>query len=667
MLIKMERRSAKMAEMSDGSGDSVKELRARLEEAERENKMLKAAIRASPAGILIASAPDGVIEMWNPAALGIRGAEAEDLTQIPLDMHPARWLTYHPDGTVYEPEDLPLSRALLKGETVTGADVIIRDNDGNERWVAGHAAPVHNDDGELVAGVVVFPDITKRKHAELEMRRFKRMTDVSPDFVYMSNLDGRILFLNTAGITMCGFSPSVDPSSLSINDFYPEDVRESLKQIGIPAAIEDGYWQGESEIATASGERIPVSHVLIAQKDEKGEVAYLASVMRDLRPLRSLESQLRQSQRLESIGRLAGGVAHDFNNLLTVIQNYATLIGDSLNDGDDRVDDLGQIVVAVDRAGDLCGQLLSFARQQIIKPSVTGLGEVIDEMMKLFRRTLGEDIILDTEVDEALWMIKVDRSQLDQVLLNLVVNARDAMPDGGQLTIEAHNAVLDEHYAETHHDVVPGEYVMLSVSDSGSGMPPEVRERVFEPFYTTKGGKKGTGLGLATVHGAVHQNGGHIWLYSEVGQGTCFKIYWPRNTSQQKTQVAQRVTQVQSGEGTILVVEDEEILRILTVRLLKTGGYFVIAAASGHEALELARAYDGNIDLLVTDVVMPNMNGKILADRLAKERPSTQVLYVSGYTENTIVHRGVLDENVEFLAKPFSRDVLLERVRNLLS
>tara|TARA_R110002096_G_scaffold77896_10_gene183469 strand:- start:39088 stop:41052 length:1965 start_codon:yes stop_codon:yes gene_type:complete len=651
--------------MSDVGEGSIEGLRAKLEEVERENEMLKAAIRASPAGILIASAPDGVIEMWNAAALGIRGADADTLTSIPLEMHPARWHTFHPDGRAYEPGDLPLARALLHGETVRGADVIIRDDDGQERWVIGHAAPVHNEAGELIAGVVVFPDITQRKRAEIALGRFERMAEVSPDVVYMALPDGTITYLNPAGVSMCGCRADA-LSQVVTADIHPPKVQAQLLREAIPIAIEAGYWQGESEIEESSGERVPVSHVLMAHRNEKGEVAYLSSVMRDLRPLRALESQLRQSQRLESIGRLAGGVAHDFNNLLTVIQNYAILVGRTLPPKDSRRDDLRQVVVASSRATELCAQLLSFARKQIIKPSTIDLGSVIEEMTKLFRRTIGEDITFHTAVAEDLWAVRVDRSQLDQVLLNLVVNARDAMPDGGQLSIEASNEVLDAHYAETHHDVTPGEYVMLSVSDTGSGMTPEVRDNIFEPFFTTKEASKGTGLGLATVYGAVHQNGGHIWLYTEPGDGTCFKIYWPRDRSEFNPLTASESDAIGPGVGTILVVEDEEMLRLLTVRLLESGGYTALSACNGPEAIKLAEAYSGDIDLLLTDIVMPKMNGKELGDVLIGARPNLRVLYVSGYTENTIVHRGVLEAGVEFLAKPFGRDLLLERVQGLL-
>lgn len=638
----------------------------RLAELERENAMLKAAIRACPAGILIASAPDGVIEYWNPAALGIRGAEAENLTNIPLNLHPERWQTFHPNGEVYAPEELPLSRALLKGETVSGDDVIIRDSQGNERWVLGHAAPVYDAQGELLAGVVVFPDISERKKAELEAQRFKQMAELSPDFVAMASRTGESLYVNPAGMALCGLSAETGHAHLTPLDYHSPDARQTIVDVAFPTALRDGVWRGESELLGADGKAIPVSQVLMAHAGSDGEITHLSTVMRDLRPLRELEGQLRQSQRLESMGRLAGGVAHDFNNLLTVIDNYAVLVSDTLPDGDERCDDLQQITTAAERAAGLCQQLLSFARRQIIKPTRLQVDDVVHQLLKMLTRTLGEDIVLTTDMQPDLWPIEVDRSQLDQVIVNLIVNAREAMPDGGELTIEATNVDLDEFYAGAHADVVPGAYVMVAVSDTGTGMSPEVQERVFEPFFTTKD-DQGTGLGLSTVHGAVRQNGGHIWLYSEVGEGTCFKIYWPRATGGAQDATGPTVEPAGDCTGTILVVEDEASLRKLSVRLLKSAGFQVLQAADGPEALELAAAYPGDIDLLLTDVIMPHMNGKRLSLQLSHLRPGIRTLYVSGYTENTIVHRGVLEEGVDFLPKPFSKKSLVDYVTKLLT
>ncbi|MFT5358889.1 MAG: two-component system cell cycle sensor histidine kinase/response regulator CckA, partial [Polyangiales bacterium] len=593
--------------------EELEKLRRELAERTHEVSMLRTAIRACPAGSLIASAPDDIIEEWRVAALGTGQ-------------------TFNEDGQEYRSEDLPLSRAL-KGEVVEGDSVVIRDSDGTERWASAHPAPVHDDDETLVAGVVVFPETAQHREAEIAAERFRRMAELSPDFVGVFLPDGLVEYINPAGLEMCGLTEG-RAAEMRYEDLYTKDSAALLRDVGVLEAANQGHWRAEVDVRHADGSVIPCSQALMAhQEDTAGFV--LSTVMRDLRPMRKLESQLRQSQRLESTGRLAGGIAHDFNNLLTIIDNYAWMVLETLDEADSRRSDLQQVRLASERAAALCAQLLSFARQQIIRPGVLLVSDVVNEMMKLFERTLGEDILIRQEFSTSLWSIKVDRSQLDQVLLNLVVNARQAMPEGGTLTIEAENVVVDEYYASTQADVAVGEYVMLAVSDTGVGMTKEVREQVFEPFFTTRG-HDGNGLGLATVFGAVRQNGGHIWLYSEEGKGTTFKIYWPRfcGLAQAKT-VRSRVAEHVVKQRTVLVVEDEAALLRVTTRLLESAGFTVLGAKDGPTALDVAAGFDGKIDLLLTDFVMPHMNGKQLASRLAESRPDICILYVSGYTQNT--------------------------------
>ncbi|HXW00652.1 MAG TPA: ATP-binding protein, partial [Anaerolineae bacterium] len=377
----------------------------------------------------------------------------------------------------------------------------------------------------------------------------------------------------------------------------------------------------------------------------------------------------RQSQKMEAIGKLAGGVAHDFNNILTVITGYSELLLQLHPDEHDpERKDLEQIKRAGDRAASLTRQLLAFSRQQILQLRVLNLNDVVADMSKMLRRLIGEDIDLVILLDEALGHVKADPGQVEQVILNLAINARDAMPQGGKLTIETVNVNLDEDYARRYVEVEPGPYVMLAVSDTGIGMDAEIQSHLFEPFFTTKEQGKGTGLGLATVHGIVNQSGGHIWVYSEPEQGTTFKIYLPRtDEAVESGDLDQAPAKLLWGSETILLVEDEDMVRELARHILTENGYTVVAASHGEEALQLCERHEGPIHMLLTDVIMPHgMSGRQLAERLALLRPEMKILYMSGYTDNAIVHHGVLDADVNFLQKPFATDALVSKVRQAL-
>jgi two-component system, cell cycle sensor histidine kinase and response regulator CckA len=377
-----------------------------------------------------------------------------------------------------------------------------------------------------------------------------------------------------------------------------------------------------------------------------------------------LEDQLRQIQRMESIGQLAGGIAHDFNNLLTAILGTCDLI--ELGDPDWTAEKgVPEIRAAATRAASLTRQLLAFGRRQVLQPRRMDLNATVEAMEGMLRRLIGEHIRFETEL-EASGPVLADLSQVEQVLLNLVVNAGDAMPKGGQLLVETRDAELDERYAREHAGVKAGRYVLLSVTDQGVGMSPEVQARAFEPFFTTKEIGRGTGLGLATVYGAVHQSGGHIWLYSEEGKGTTFKIYLPVDEGAVVAPVEPEPPVSLEGTETILVVEDEPSVRTLTCAVLRRLGYRVFAARGPNEAVRLVGRIDGQLDLLLTDVVMPGASGPQLARQLAVERPTLKVLYMSGYTDNAIVHHGVLDPGTALLEKPFTADGLAVRVRAVL-
>jgi signal transduction histidine kinase len=382
----------------------------------------------------------------------------------------------------------------------------------------------------------------------------------------------------------------------------------------------------------------------------------------------SLQEQLQQAQKMEAVGQLAGGVAHDFNNLLTVITGYSDLMLGQLNRRDSLYGDVVEIKRAAERAASLTRQLLAFSRKQVLQPKVLDLNQLVANMDKMLRRLIGEDIELFALMDDKLGKIKADPGQIEQVILNLAVNARDAMPKGGKLTIETANVELDKNYVRSHLGAKTGHYAMFSISDTGVGMPPEIRERVFEPFFTTKEKGRGTGLGLSTVYGIVKQSEGYIWVYSEPGRGTTFKIYFPMvEGADELLKPMTASTKPMQGTETILLVEDEEMVRGLVRMILERNGYHVLEASNGEEALRIAQEHGSQkIHLMVTDVVMPGMSGRELADCMSSLRPEMKVIYISGYTNNAIVHHGVLEQGTAFLQKPFTASVLTRKVRDIL-
>ncbi len=394
----------------------------------------------------------------------------------------------------------------------------------------------------------------------------------------------------------------------------------------------------------------------------------LLGLVMDMTDRRRLEEQLLQSQKLEAIGRLAGGVAHDFNNLLTGILGYANFALKSLPDNHAAWVDILEIERAGTRAAALTGQLLSYARRQMIAPKIVRLNDLVLNMEGLLRRLIGEDVDLETQCDQNLWHTQIDPGQFEQVIINLAVNARDAMPSGGRLTVETSNCRLDDSYVRQHPEVLPGEYVMLAVADTGIGMDSATQVRIFEPFFTTKEQGKGTGLGLAVCYGIVKQASGHLWVYSERGRGTTFKVLLPRALEEEELMSDARPPEqpAAAGHETVLIVEDEPVVRRLTVRALTERGYQVLEAEDGPTAIAVAQEHKGDLHLLVTDVVMPGMNGKELADRLTAERPELRVLYISGYAEHAVVRQGVLVEGIAFLSKPFDLSQLARTVREVL-
>jgi two-component system cell cycle sensor histidine kinase/response regulator CckA len=471
---------------------------------------------------------------------------------------------------------------------------------------------------------------------------------------------------------ICGLDPQAfEPSPEAIMELiHPED-REVVTAAAQAALAEHEPFGLGFRIVRPDGEvrllRLTGQPTLdTAGKSVKfvGTVQDITERVRAEREKELLEARVRQSERLESVGQLAGGVAHDFNNLLAVILNYAAFAAEELEEGSAIREDVEEIRRAAERAAALTHQLLVFSRREVVKPTVLDLNELVADMEKLLRRTLGEQVELVTSFEPELSSVKADRGQLEQVLVNLAVNARDAMPEGGTLTLETSNVELDAEYGRTH-DIAPGGYVRLVVSDTGSGISREVAARVFEPFFTTKPKGEGTGLGLATVYGIVKQAGGHIELYSEPGHGTSFKVYLPA-VGEAPLETRSVEEELDGGSGTILLVEDEEAVRKLTSRILSKHGYSVLEAGGPEEGLRVWQERGQDVDLLVTDVVMPGMSGSALAGRMQEGQPGLKVVYVSGYTDDFVARQGVLEEGVVLVEKPFTAEALLRKVREAL-
>ncbi|HWZ88911.1 MAG TPA: ATP-binding protein, partial [Polyangiaceae bacterium] len=501
-------------------------------------------------------------------------------------------------------------------------------------------------------------EIEERKRAEVRARQFEALIQHSGDFIAMATLDGRVLFVNEAGRKLTGITSDADLSQLPLAAFHTD---EGMARASIIRA--QGRYQGPGQLRNQlTGELIDTQVSSFIVPDARGEPFAFATVQHDMREMKSLEAHLRQMQRLEAVGRLAGGIAHDFNNILSVILSYSTILLRELPPGTTSAEDVQEIHTAGERAARLTRQLLAFSRRQVLELRIVDLNDVVTGMEKMTCRLLGEDIVLKTSLCFPLGKVKVDVGQLEQVILNLALNARDAMPKGGVLTIATDNAEEPLRGPEARPTVV------LSVSDTGAGMDEATRQRAFEPFFTTKPQGKGTGLGLATVFGVVEQSGGRISLSSEVGRGSTFVIHLPRcDEAPPPPRVSVRPEKKSAPETeTILLVEDEAQVRKLIRGVLSSAGYRVLDAGDPLQALRLSEDFNGEIQLLVTDVVMPTMNGRELAELLKRTRQQTKVLYLSGYTDDAIAHHGVLDPSIVLLQKPVTPDALLLRVREVL-
>ena len=546
----------------------------------------------------------------------------------------------------------------------------LRHKNGNWLVLESTSSVTHDANGEPEKLVIVNRNITERKRAEEALRRseadFRSVVEDAPYGIYRANITGQFLQVNPALQRMLGYELEEEllRRDLATDIFrHTGEYKRLIELLSRTEEIKDIEMEWKKQDGTpitvrCSGRRV---------NDENGVAAYFEVFAEDVTEKRVLERQLRTAQKMEAIGRLSGGIAHDFNNHLGVIIGYSRVLKRELGENNVLCEHALEIEKAGQRAASLTKQLLAFSRQQVLTPAVLSLNTLAADMEKMLPPLLGEDIEVTLILDPGLGNVKADQGQIEQVIMNLAVNARDAMPAGGKLKIQTANVVLDQMYTRSHPGSKAGDYVMLAVTDTGTGMDAATLTHMFEPFFTTKERGKGTGLGLATVYGIVKQSNGYISVESSPGKGSCFQIYLPRDEGQpaaeeQKTDLAENLR----GSESILLAEDSESLRKLAQSNLESVGFHVLSASSGEEALEVAVRHGSTFDLLLTDVVMPGMNGRLLAEQLLPRQPGMKVLYMSGYTDSFIAGHGVLEPGTNLLHKPFTEEVLIRKVREVL-
>jgi two-component system cell cycle sensor histidine kinase/response regulator CckA len=546
----------------------------------------------------------------------------------------------------------------------------LRHKSGEWVWVNAVGRVVQRDtEGEAVRMIGTLHDVTARKMAEQELReseeRFRTLADSAPILIWSSGPDGSINYFSKRWLEFRGRTAEQEKNRGWVAGVHPDD-RELGRDIYLSSFKARQTFQSEFRLKRHDDEYRWMLGTGAPRYSPDGTFLGYIGTCLDITDQRSLQEQLYESQKLESLGRLAGGIAHDFNNLLTAIIGYSDLALSRTSESEDTHKFLTNVRNAGERAAELTSQLLMYARRQMVQFTTLDINDVILKMDPFLRRSIGESYEFVVNPSPDIWQVRSNAAQIEQVLMNLVVNARDAMPDGGRILIETANIVLDTDYAVAHFDVVAGEYVMLAVSDNGQGMTREVQERIFEPFFTTKEVGKGTGLGLATCYGIVRQSGGNIWVYSEPGQGTTFKIYLPRVKGGTVSESRPAAKKLPKGKETILLVDDEPLVRDIGARILREHGYQVMEASNGEDALRVEAESNLPIDMLLCDVVMPQMGGKELAQRMLAMYPDLKVLYTSGYTQNVNLHEGILEPGLDLLVKPFSSSGLLEAVRTTL-
>ncbi len=574
-------------------------------------------------------------------------------------------LGWKQQAEMYRADD---ERVIRSGVPKLGYEEPQTSPSGRQLCLRTSKVPLRDDEGRIVGVLGMYEDITESKQAELALREsMERLQNVLTNLpIALISFDRNGIFTLSAGKGLAGITRT--PGSIvgtSLFDFFRDqpvhlaNMRRALagEAFTVPVSIGDRVFEAHHSPLTDE------------QGIYRGTIVVMIDITESTRAeeeRRRLEAQLLQAQKMESVGRLAGGVAHDFNNVLMVILGFAELIKRRRAGDQALVDELAEIERAATRARDVTRQLLAFSRQQIAAPRALNLSEMLADTQRALGRLIGEDVELRFHLARDLWLVKMDPAQVDQILFNLTANARDAMPNGGRLTVETQNARIDAAYCRRHAGLHPGDYVLLSVSDNGVGIDPQILSHIFEPFYTTKSAGQGTGLGLATVYGVVTQNGGVVNVYSEAGLGSTFKIYLPRLVGETAPPASVEAVPVVSRTGQVVLVEDNDTVRRLTAEMLHALGFVVLPAAGWRGALEMAARPDVAIDLLLTDVVMPELSGRELAARMRVLRPGLRVLYMSGYPVNVIAHRGILEDGVRFIEKPFTLGDLARAVDDTL-
>ena len=572
------------------------------------------------------------------------------------------------------PDDRERVRAAAEEARRTGEgktlEYRIRHKDGAWRVLESTSSVIHGNAGEPDLLVIVNRDVSVRKEAEealqLSEMSFRSVVEGAPYGICRVSVAGCFLRVNEALRRMLGYPTSAKLLNASLREDVFQKPSDFQRLVELLRSVEE-FREVEMDWKRLDGAPITMRCSGRRLRSASEESSFYEVFVEDITERRNLERQLRMAAKMEAVGRLSGGIAHDFNNLLGVMIGYNQILERKVEQDSPLQEYIEEIKKAGQRATSLTRQLLAFSRQQILSPRVLNLNDLLSDMAKMLPRLIGEDIVVSTGLDPAIGKVKADPGQVEQVVMNLAVNARDAMPNGGTLAIKTANETLDEMYARHHPGAKPGEYVMLSVTDSGIGMNSEVLLHIFEPFFTTKEVGKGTGLGLATVYGVVKQSGGYVWVDSEIGKGTSFQIFLPR-VDEALTRVKEAPvysSSVQENE-TILVAEDAQPLRKLAQTFLEERGFKVLTASSGEEALQIAKDFPGKIDLLLTDVVMPGMNGRVLGEQLLRNRPDLKILYMSGYTDSFIAGHGVLEAGTHLLHKPFTEEVLFSKVCEVL-